>query len=345
LVSIKELYYDARPTKSQHNSGIQVLLLLQVWNYLQGNQTHVGTGHADAVTAVRLSPDNRHIVSVSSDGGIFRWKNPYFTQPSQESQPPTRRSSRSSHDRVEEQRGLASGEEVEENIEQASAVTSVRNGQGSKYGGNEETMGGGTCEEENGNRVKNLITRDGKGTPEHNGTLKNGGTPKSGGTSKSIDTPERHATPKIGSTPEHNGTPKSGGTSKSIDTPERHATPKSGSTPEHNGTPKSGGTSKSVDTPKCNRTPKSGGTPEHGVRLKSGGTPKSVGTPESNGVLRSVGTHKSSRTSDSSISRISGSTLKSNVTPKNDGMRRRTGATRIGSKQNVSNRSRKSHYI
>ena len=315
LVSIKELYYDARPTKSQHNSGIQVLLLLQVWNYLQGNQTHVGTGHADAVTAVRLSPDNRHIVSVSSDGGIFRWKNPYFTQPSQESQPPTRRSSRSSHDRVEEQRGLASGEEVEENIEQASAVTSVRNGQGSKYGGNEETMGGGTCEEENGNRVKNLITRDGKGTPEHNGTLKNGGTPKSGGTSKSIDTPERHATPK------------------------------SGSTPEHNGTPKSGGTSKSVDTPKCNRTPKSGGTPEHGVRLKSGGTPKSVGTPESNGVLRSVGTHKSSRTSDSSISRISGSTLKSNVTPKNDGMRRRTGATRIGSKQNVSNRSRKSHYI
>ena len=315
MVSIKELYYDARPTKSQHNSGIQVLLLLQVWNYLQGNQTHVGTGHADAVTAVRLSPDNRHIVSVSSDGGIFRWKNPYFTQPSQESQPPTRRSSRSSHDRVEEQRGLASGEEVEENIEQASAVTSVRNGQGSKYGGNEETMGGGTCEEENGNRVKNLITRDGKGTPEHNGTLKNGGTPKSGGTSKSIDTPERHATPKIGSTPEHNGTPKSGGTSKS------------------------------VDTPKCNRTPKSGGTPEHGVRLKSGGTPKSVGTPESNGVLRSVGTHKSSRTSDSSISRISGSTLKSNVTPKNDGMRRRTGATRIGSKQNVSNRSRKSHYI
>lgn len=298
-----------RHISEDQNSGIQVLLLLQVWNYLQGNQTHVGTGHADAITAVRLSPDNRHIVSVSSDGGIFRWKNPYFMQPSQESQPPSRRSSRSSHERVEEQRGLASGEEVEENIEHAVEVTSVKNGQGSKYGGNEETMGGGTYGEEYGNRAKNLITKDGKGTLEHNGILKNGGTPKSGGTSKSIDTPERHATPK------------------------------SSSTPEHNGTPKSCGTSKSVDTPKCNRTPKSGGTPEHSVGLKSGGT------PESNGVLRSVSTHKSSRTSDSSISRNSGSTIKSNVTPKNDGTQRRTGATQIGGKQNVSNRSHKSHYI
>lgn len=278
------------------NSGIKVLLLLQVWNYLLGNQTHVGTGHADAVTAVRLSPDNRHIISVSSDGGIFRWKNPYFTQPLQESQPPTRRSSRSSLERVEEQRGLASGEEVEENTEQAGAVTSVRNEQGSKYGGDEQTTGGGTWGEEDGNRAKNLITRDGKGTPEHNGILKNGGTPKSGGTSKRIDTPERHATPKSGSTPEHNGTSKSGG------------------------------------------------TPEHSVRLKSGGTPKSVGTPESNGVLRSIGTHKSSRTSDSGISRNSGSTRKSNATPKNDGTQRRTGAAHIGGKQNVSNRSHKSHY-
>jgi len=289
------------------NSGIQALLLLQVWNYLQGNHTHVGTGHADAVTAVLLSPDNCHIISVSSDGGIFRWKNPYFTQPLQESQLPTRRSSRSSHEQVEEQRGLASGEEVGENIEQAGAVTSVRNEEGSKYGGNAEKTGVGTCGEEDGNRAKNLITKEGKGTPEHNGILQNGGTPKSGGTSKSIDTPKRNATPK------------------------------SGSTPERNGTPKSVGTSKSDDTPKRNRTPKSG-MPEHSVRLKSGGT------PGSNGVLRSVGSHKSSHTSDSSVSRNSSSMLKSNITPKNDGKQRRTDAAQIGGKQNVSNRSRKSHY-
>jgi hypothetical protein len=295
------------------NSGIQVLFLLQVWKYLQGNQTHVGTGHADAVTAVRLSPDNRHIISGSSDGGIFRWKNPYFTQPLQESQPPTRRSSRSSLEQVEGQRGLASGEEAEENIEQAGAVTRVRNERGSKYGGNEETTGVGTFGED-GNRAKNLITKDGESTPERNGILKNGGTPKSGGTSKSIDTPERHAT-------------------------------KSGSTPEHNCTLKSGGTSKSVDTPKRNRTPKSGGTPEHSVRLKSGGTSKSVGTPESNCVLGSVGTHKSSRTSDSSIFQNSSSMPRSNVMPKNDGRHRRTGVAQISGKQNVSNRSHKSYYI
>ena len=208
---------------------------------------------------------------------------------------------------MEEHRGLAAGEEVEENIEQASAVTSVRNEKGSKYDGNEETTGGGTCGGEDGNTAKNLITKDGKGTPEHNGILQNGGTPKSGGTSKSIDTPERNATPKSGSTPKRNGTPKS------------------------------------ADTPKRNRTPKSG-TPEHSVRLKSGGTPRSVGTPESNGVLRSVGTYKSSRTSDSSISRNGGSMVKGTVMPKNDGTRRRTGAAQIGGKQNVSNRSHKSHY-
>jgi len=309
-----------RHISEDQNSGIQVLLLLQVWNYHQGNQTHVGTGHADAVTAVRLSPDNHHIISVSSDGGIFRWKNPYFTQPLQESQPPSRRSSRSSRERVEEQGGLASGEEVEENVEQAGAVTSVRDEQGSKYGGNEETSGVGTCGEEDGNRAKNLITKDGKGTPEHNGILQNGGTPKSGGTSKSINTPEHNGTPKSGSTPKHNGTPKSGGTSKSVDTPKCNRTPKSGGTPQHNG------------------TPKSGGMPEHSVRQKSGDT------PESNGVSWSVGTHKSSRTSDSSISRNSGSMLKSTVKPKNDGTQRRTGAAQTGGKQNVSNRSHKGHY-
>jgi len=277
------------------NSGIQVLLLLlQVWNYLQGNQTHVGSGHADAVTAVRLSPDNRHIISVSSDGGIFRWKNPYFTQPLQGSQPPTRRSSRSSLQRVEEQRGLASGEEVEENIEQAGAVTSVRNEEGSRYGGNEESTVGGTCSEEDGNRARNLITKDGKGTPEHNGILKNGGTPKSGGTSRSIDTPERHATPKSGSTPENNGTPKSGGTSKSADTPNRNRTPKSGGTPESNGV------SRNVGTHKSSRTSDSSIFLNSCSTLKSNATPKNDGPHRRTGAAQIGGTQNVSNRSHKS---------------------------------------------
>lgn len=281
-------------TSEDHNYGIQVLLLLQVWNYHQGNQTHVGTGHADAVTAVRLSPDNHHIVSVSSDGGIFRWKNPYFTQPLQESKPSTRRSSRISLERVEEQKGLASGEEVEENIEQAGAVTGVRNEQGSKYGGNEETTGGGTCGEEDRNRAKNLITKDGKGTPEHNGILKNGGTPKSGGTSNSTDTPERHTTPKSGSTPEHNGTPRSGGTSKSVDKLKHNRTSKSGGTPESNGV------LRSVGTHKSSRTSDSGISRNSGSTLKSNATPKNDGTHRRTGAAQIGGTQNVSNRSHKS---------------------------------------------
>jgi hypothetical protein len=273
------------------NSGIQVLLLFQVWDYHQGNATHVGTGHADAITAVQLSPDNRHIISVSSDGGICRWKNPYYTHALQVSQPSTRRSSRSSRGRAEERKGLASGEEVEENIEQASAVTSARNEQGSKDDGNEEMTGSGTCEEEGGNRVKNLITEDGKGTPEgHNGILKNGGTPKSGGTSNSIDMPEHHGTPKSGGISTLNGTPISGGTYKSGGTSIHNGTPKSGQTPKSVATPESNGILRSNGTQKSSRTSNSV-SQNSGRMLKSNVLAKNSGTQKRTGAAQIGGTH------------------------------------------------------
>lgn len=50
---------------------------LQLWLYEEGEITHVGIGHAGMITQTRFSPDGAYIVSVSSDGAIFRWKNPY----------------------------------------------------------------------------------------------------------------------------------------------------------------------------------------------------------------------------------------------------------------------------
>nr|CAD7409381.1 unnamed protein product [Timema cristinae] len=55
--------------------------MLQLWKYIEGVSTHVGLGHAGIITAVTFSPDNRYIVSVSADGGIFRWVNPYWDLP------------------------------------------------------------------------------------------------------------------------------------------------------------------------------------------------------------------------------------------------------------------------
>lgn len=42
--------------------------------------THVGLGHAGIITRGKFSPDARYLVTVSSDGGIFRWKNPYSSE-------------------------------------------------------------------------------------------------------------------------------------------------------------------------------------------------------------------------------------------------------------------------
>ena len=48
--------------------------------------THVGIGHSGDIVGVKISPDGNHIVSVSADGAILRWKYPttnlYTTDPS-----------------------------------------------------------------------------------------------------------------------------------------------------------------------------------------------------------------------------------------------------------------------
>lgn len=39
--------------------------------------THIGVGHSGDVSGVKISPDGRHIVSVSEDGAILRWRYPF----------------------------------------------------------------------------------------------------------------------------------------------------------------------------------------------------------------------------------------------------------------------------
>ena len=51
-------------------------LALQVWHYDRGEVTHVGVGHSAEVSRVRVAPDGCHVVSVSVDGAILRWRMP-----------------------------------------------------------------------------------------------------------------------------------------------------------------------------------------------------------------------------------------------------------------------------
>uniref|UniRef100_A0A2K5ILM4 Cilia- and flagella-associated protein 52 n=1 Tax=Colobus angolensis palliatus TaxID=336983 RepID=A0A2K5ILM4_COLAP len=51
--------------------------LVKVWDYNEGEVTHVGVGHSGDITRIRISPGNQYIVSVSADGAILRWKYPY----------------------------------------------------------------------------------------------------------------------------------------------------------------------------------------------------------------------------------------------------------------------------
>ncbi|XP_043924725.1 cilia- and flagella-associated protein 52 [Protopterus annectens] len=51
--------------------------LVKVWGYNEGEVTHVGTGHSGNITCLKICPNSRFIVSVSSDGAILRWKYPH----------------------------------------------------------------------------------------------------------------------------------------------------------------------------------------------------------------------------------------------------------------------------
>nr|KAF6455336.1 cilia and flagella associated protein 52 [Rousettus aegyptiacus] len=51
--------------------------LVKVWDYNEGEVTHVGVGHSGNITRIRISPGNQYIISVSADGAILRWKYPF----------------------------------------------------------------------------------------------------------------------------------------------------------------------------------------------------------------------------------------------------------------------------
>jgi hypothetical protein len=49
---------------------------VKVWLYDEGETVATGTGHAGTITKVRVSPDNRFIISVGAEGAIFIWSYP-----------------------------------------------------------------------------------------------------------------------------------------------------------------------------------------------------------------------------------------------------------------------------
>lgn len=51
--------------------------LVKVWDYNEGEVTHIGVGHSGNIMGIRVSPGNQYIISVSADGAILRWKYPF----------------------------------------------------------------------------------------------------------------------------------------------------------------------------------------------------------------------------------------------------------------------------
>lgn len=50
--------------------------LLRIWNYDEGVCYYEGEGHSGSITKIRLSPDQKTIVSVGNEGAIFFWGTP-----------------------------------------------------------------------------------------------------------------------------------------------------------------------------------------------------------------------------------------------------------------------------
>ncbi|XP_062852619.1 cilia- and flagella-associated protein 52 [Trichomycterus rosablanca] len=50
--------------------------LVKLWHYSDGDVTHVGVGHSGSISSVCFCPNNRFIISTSTDGAILRWKIP-----------------------------------------------------------------------------------------------------------------------------------------------------------------------------------------------------------------------------------------------------------------------------
>jgi WD40 repeat protein len=49
---------------------------VKLWRYDEGDHVAIGTGHSGAITRVRISPDEKIIVSVGAEGAIFIWEMP-----------------------------------------------------------------------------------------------------------------------------------------------------------------------------------------------------------------------------------------------------------------------------
>ncbi|KAI8814379.1 quinon protein alcohol dehydrogenase-like superfamily [Cladochytrium replicatum] len=63
--------------------------LVKVYRYEEGDVVFVGIAHSTDIMKVKISPDQRHIVSVSAEGAVFRWRFPveHSVQPSHVGQP------------------------------------------------------------------------------------------------------------------------------------------------------------------------------------------------------------------------------------------------------------------
>jgi len=48
-----------------------------VWKYDEGEVTHVGMGHSGDINRVKICPQAKHIISVSADGAVLRWRFPF----------------------------------------------------------------------------------------------------------------------------------------------------------------------------------------------------------------------------------------------------------------------------
>uniref|UniRef100_UPI00358ECF07 cilia- and flagella-associated protein 52 n=1 Tax=Myxine glutinosa TaxID=7769 RepID=UPI00358ECF07 len=67
---------DINPSGSHFVTGGEDHIV-RVWAYDEGKMTHIGEGHGGAVAQVCISPDGKHLISVSADGAIFHWRFPF----------------------------------------------------------------------------------------------------------------------------------------------------------------------------------------------------------------------------------------------------------------------------
>ena len=52
----------------------------------------IGIGHSGEITRVKIAPDGKHLVSVSADGAIIRWRMPQqkrLEKPTEEDEAPS----------------------------------------------------------------------------------------------------------------------------------------------------------------------------------------------------------------------------------------------------------------